>query len=90
MYIDFGDHRSKVKVMMGITDKCGVRRMLGFALLYLLYIVTINVLVRHECLWGIAKLECVMCVTVKDFLRSRCTSPRGILNSAENRMTRTI
>ena len=23
--IDFGDHSSKVKVMMGIIDKCGVR-----------------------------------------------------------------
>ena len=23
--IDFGGHSSKVKVMMGITDKCGVR-----------------------------------------------------------------
>ena len=34
-WTDFGGHRSKVKATMGIIDKCGVRGMLRFALLYL-------------------------------------------------------
>ena len=33
----FGEHSSKVKVTMVIIDKCGVRGMLRFALLYFLW-----------------------------------------------------